>query len=116
MAKEKFVDTIVWKNENGNICKIKFKENNKCDFYIEDKKGNLLEKTEGDTVFVDGIIFLKKIVLNDAGNYMWMDENSHDVGAKLIFNIYIDGSGQLIVNDRMMNNYASFEQTKENKR
>ena len=114
LAREKFVDTITWKSETHNICKIKLRENNKCEFYIEDQKGNVLEKAEGETVFVDGILFVKKIVLKDAGNYMWIDEDELEVGAKLTFNIYIDGSGMLVVNDRMMNNYAEFEYMKGN--
>ena len=73
------------------------KENNKCDFVIKDKNGKVLEECEGETIFVDGMLFVKRLLIKKASNYSGLYEG--DLGMKLTFALYKNGSGNLEISD-----------------
>ena len=74
------------------------KENNKCSFLIKDKSGNVLEECEGETIFVDGMLFVKRLLIKKASNYSGL-YNDGDIGMKLMFALYKNGVGNLEIVD-----------------
>ena len=73
------------------------KENNKCSFIIKDKSGYVLEECEGETIFVNGMLFVKRLLVKKASNYSGLYNG--DIGMKLTFALYKDGEGNLGIVD-----------------
>lgn len=73
------------------------KENNKCSFIIKDKSGCVLEECEGETIFVNGMLFVKRLLVKKASNYSGLYNG--DIGMKLTFALYKDGEGNLGIVD-----------------
>ena len=76
---------------------LNFLENNKCELIIRDKTGNILEKGEGETLFVNGVLFVKRICLDRASNYAKLYDDS--IGMKLMLCLYKNNDGNLIIRD-----------------
>lgn len=85
-------------NSNNHLnYSLTLKENNKCNFVIKDKSGNVLEECEGETIFADGVLFVKRLLIKKASNYSGL--YSGDLGMKLTFALYKNGSGNLEIVD-----------------
>ena len=94
-------EELVWQGEyNSNsdyTYHLKLKENNVCELVIKDKFNNVIEKAKGDTLFVDGVLFVKKINIEKASNYSKLYED--DLSVKLMFCIYKKENGKIVLRD-----------------
>jgi len=94
---------IKWVRENGGKTKwyeIELKKDGKCVFAIKDREGNKLETSEAEYIFVDNVLHIRGIMLENANNY---DEYSFskDLKMKLLLSIYKDEFGELWAYDGM---------------
>lgn len=80
-----------------NKYSLRFKDNYKCDFVMKDYSGNVKESCEGKVVFIDGVMFVKDIVVKEAKSCAF--ELSEYDNLKLILRIYIDEYGGLVIDD-----------------
>lgn len=99
LADVDFFEEIEWKGQHyydkDFLFKLKFLSNNKCELTIENENGELLEKCEGQTLFVDGVLFVRNLYVKEASNYSKIYMNG--VSMKLMLSIYIDNNSNLIV-------------------
>lgn len=102
-----------------NITWCNFKENkgmnfyelningNKCEFILKDENGNCLQKSQGDVIFQDGILFLKGIVIDDASQYSHNYDFLKGKKMKLMFSIYIDKNNNLVIDNGLSKSYLN---------
>lgn len=90
---------------------LELRDDNTCLFTITNKKtGEILEQSVGETVIIDGVMFIRGLIINDASNYNEDFEKGNKI--KLMFNVFvaesvIKGKNHIVVNDATnFNNYV----------
>lgn len=111
LQKEQLPETINWKfwaeGKGENLYTLNFNDDNTCELNIMDEKGNVLQCCKGDTMFQDGIMFLRNIVIDDASQYRPTYDFCPGRKLKLMFSIYIDKNNNLVVDNGLGKEYLS---------
>lgn len=113
LLEEEIKQNITWRSvftDNNYTYNIKINDNRNCEFSLYDEKGNLLEKSNGEVMLVNGILFIRNINIKSAKNYN--KKANDDLQLKLIISFYIDKCGTLVVNDGLsiINSYPTFKE------
>lgn len=98
---EDFGDNIVFQGAqhyNYNcFYSLKIDENNRCKLKIMDKNKGFICEGEGEVIFANGVLFVKRIDIKHASDYS--AKYSEDLGLKLMLCLYQDARGNIFVKD-----------------
>ena len=110
--------TLKWDGKSQNTShrsyELNFTGNNECEFIIKDKRGNLLERCKGNTVFANGVLYIRNLYINEATNFSKVYEKG--VGIKLFLCVHLNLEGELVLRDAssiLMNTGYIVTQTKQ---
>jgi len=111
LKEEQLPAAINWKywaeGKGENLYTLKFNDDKTCELNIMDKSGNVLQSCKGDTIFQDGVMFLRNIVIDDASKYRPTYDFCPGRKLKLMFSIYIDKNNNLVVDNGLGKEYLS---------
>ena len=72
-----------------------------CNLVIKNTRGEILEYACGESLEINGVIFIKNLRILKASNYSRQYEE--DIGIKLMLSVYKNKDGELVVRDTMFN-------------
>ena len=112
---------MTWSGEYENtkdyVYSLKLNDDNTCELTIKDKAGNILEQASGETMFVDGMLFIRRLEISNASNYTKAYDS--DLSLRLMLFVYkTPQSGQIMIRDAsfLQMNIKDLEQVKQNSR
>lgn len=71
----------------------------KCKLTIKNENGDVLERTDGEVLEVNGVMFIRGLYITKASNYS--KDYSEDFGMKLMLSIYKENSNEIILRDNL---------------